>query len=472
MLNCQITSPADGSCTEAQFVPPGAYYVPVTGTASGTVFGHYTLTLTKAGSSVSLPVITYPSAGTSTPVNNGPLGVIDATELLDGGYTLTLTVYPAGAGPSVSCSNTFQILKLALFMQAVDGAVLNPPLDYYNPNAELVNGALQPVAVGGTFGIAGAAYLYGCDDRQIKLYEIRYARIANPASEPTLPPRNTPLIPAPWNGAGAGSIVKLDYSAPLPAGWPDRYSPDTRVGPAETELIRGFVQEEEIINLGWITLDIKFWLLSQFGWDSHSVGGTPATQSGRFALLLSAEDTNATTPGAYFNLRRVWIDNGDIVVKIVKLQGQNLHTGLWEDLEPCEDVHMKQYHNLRIVGLAWDPLCDPAYTPVTAPNDNFGFYYLNFEKDSSGVWDTIVPNTPTRVPAETSVVPADADAAPLGIWDLTQLEAGVSPANRLPKGESCTFLLHLYATDTTLVSGWTTHNAEWYYPLKIINDMP
>jgi hypothetical protein len=507
VLKCQITSPAKDECAEATMAPPGAYYLIVTGTASGTVFGHYELTLTRTGSAVALPVITYPLAGNSTPVNAGPLGLIDATTLGDGKYTITLKVYPAGAGSFVSCSHDFWILKVAVYMQQVDGAVLDPPNDFYNPNAELVDGVPRRVAVGAwSIEILGAAYIYGCDNREIKDYEIRYARVAKPADEPALPASNTPAIPAPWNGPTSGSIVKLDYSAPVPLGAPSRYDPDTRVGWAETNLIRSFYLETITLTpFPWLPpITFQWWTLPWGSWDSRSVGADYATQSGRFALLLYAEDTSTTTH-TYYNMRRVWLDNWPVVAHITGFQipDGTLPDGTtsWKDLPPCADI-LISYKTLRIKGIAWDALCDKAYaaalaggtlpsplpTPITdAPNDNFAGYSMTFRKEFIGTPVAIsVVNPLKRVPNALDFVPgplpAVTDADVLADWDLTALDAGPSPTpgtcplpsdpNRLYRGCACTYVVRVDASDTTLVPYGSGHHDAWEeQPIKIVNDM-
>ena len=81
-LNCQITSPT--GCTEEEPDPAeGILYVRVMGTASGLVFGHYTLEIQKDGDPPIAGVAIYPGGGASgtAPVINGELGRINTTSL-------------------------------------------------------------------------------------------------------------------------------------------------------------------------------------------------------------------------------------------------------------------------------------------------------------------------------------------------------------------------------------------------------
>ena len=453
-LKCQLTDPT--GCTEETPDPvEGILYVTVKGTAAGTAFGSYQMEVSKG--SITYPgIVEYPGGGSSgtAPVTSGDLGRINTTSLSDGAYTITLTVYPSGWGSSSPCTITFDLLKVIVYINRVGGApavVLpagnNNPFD---PTAELAI-SNTPRAIGGTVeSIKGAAYIYQCAMREIKKYEIRYARVTVPGGEPAQPPRGA-AIPGTW--PVANQVTMLEYTSP------DMYQPWTRVGPMATDLINT-----------WNTFTIgssTYYKLSPGTWNSYAAG------SGRFSLLLTAEDTTAIT---FHDIQHIWLDNQTILGQIVKLQRWDSNTSAWVDIPACTDL-LLSFGKIRVVGLAWDPLIDNAF-PVAAPNDNFDHYDLYFWKQFSPDVDYVVSGDGSRVPAMpplTTPTPASADE--LGQWDLTLLDAlnmasTVHADNRLARKEECTYTLELFVTDNTLVNdGGTTHYQYFPVPVKVINDL-
>src|SRR3990172_1418905 len=121
-LTCEITAPT--GCTEEEPDPAaGILFVRVLGTASGAVFGSYTLEIQKDGDPPIAGVVSYPGGGASgsAPVTGGELGRINTTSLFDGAYTITLRVYPAGPGSPKVCAITFNLLKVIVYMNRVAG---------------------------------------------------------------------------------------------------------------------------------------------------------------------------------------------------------------------------------------------------------------------------------------------------------------------------------------------------------------
>ena len=118
-LNCNITAPT--GCTEEEPDPvAGKLFVRVKGTASGTVFGHYTLEVRKGA--ITYPgIISYPGGGASgtAPVINGELGQINTTGLLDATYEIVLIVYPVGAGSPCIHTITFDLLKIVVYLSRI-----------------------------------------------------------------------------------------------------------------------------------------------------------------------------------------------------------------------------------------------------------------------------------------------------------------------------------------------------------------
>jgi hypothetical protein len=456
ILNCNIAYPTAGLCAVEDINPTTQRRsITVKGTASGTVFGHYTLAVSSADLGP-LPggVITYPHA-TTIPVSGAAgddvLGMFDSTIYDGGGYTITLTVYPAGAGSSISCSVTFSLLKVAVAISHVAGiaasvgGIANP----FDPNAQLVSGGAIK-SVGGAMHIKGAAEIFGCSTRKIKDYTIRPHQLTSLAAVPADPATNAP-IPPEWAAAIDLSPLPLQYTSP------DQYNFFTIVRPV-TDLLNSLYDWQPFGPPG-------MWKLQPTTWNSVGLNG-------RYRFLLMAEDTLGNR---YYDTQIAWLDNQDIspFVHIVKYEGHNVHNGLWEPIQPCEDVHMSDYDKLRIVGLAWDRLIDPTLAAVV-PNDNFGSYSLSFWKGILVTADSIPNAVAGRVPAFTDHDPTPADADVLGVWDLTLLDpATPSPynaANQLARGDSCTFTIELFATDTTLVNEGDTHHSYAWGSLKIIND--
>lgn len=465
-LTCQITAPT-GCTAEEPDVGAGSLFVRVEGSASGIVFGSYTLELRRAGETALIPgVVSYPGGGGSgsAPVTAGELGRLNTTALSDGSYEITLHVHPAGPGAPTTCTITFTLLKAIVYINRVAGvptiSIPSGSPNPFDPMAELrISGEAK--AVGGTgMVIEGAAYIYGCETRKIKTYEIRSVRVTAPGGEPSQPVIGA-AIPGTWPVANRVPPLPLDYTLA------DQYLPWTRVGPAPINLLNS-----------WTTMVIgttTYYKLAPTSWNSTVLG------SGRESLLLTAEDTTGVR---FHDIQHIWLDNQTIQGEIVKFQRKNPETAGWEDLPPCEDL-LLSFGTIRIMGLAWDAPIDEAWWPPVAPNDNYavpgGGYQLTFWKQFSAVSSTLLSLTPTRVPALPAlppvVTPTAADAGELAQWDLTLLDAdavpatSVDPANKISRGDSCTYTLRLYITDTTIVQPGGTHYIYHDVPIKIVNDL-
>ncbi|HEY0070982.1 MAG TPA: hypothetical protein VGE04_13530, partial [Chloroflexia bacterium] len=472
-LKCEITAPT--GCTEEEPDPVvGMLFVRVMGTASGAVFGSYVLEIQKDGDPPIAGIVSYPGGGSngSAPVIGGELARINTTSLSDGAYTLTLRVYTAGPGTSKACMNTFNLLKVIVYMSRVGGVqaiVLPNNANPFDPAAELrTDYAPTPPltdfrtrSFGGSMTIKGAAYIYECAARKIRRYEIRYAHVTGPGMEP-LQPNKGDTIPAFWP-VGQRAVL-FEYSIA------DQYQPWTRLGPAATDLINSW----NTFTLGATT----FYKLNPGSWNSGAANG-------RYSLLLTAEETTGTT---YHDLQHLWLDNRPIISKIVKFQRQVGPGPDWKDIPPCTDI-LLSYGTIRIMGLAWDPVIDEAWPLTLTPNDNFDYYELTFSKQFGTEQPLFIPPLPntihTRVPALPALapvpIPTDAQAGELAKWDLTTLDADAAPQlpdpyvpppdPKLYRGESCTYYVRLFVTDSTIV-GESTHNAASdVEPIKIVNDL-
>lgn len=464
-LNGAITAPAAGECaTEEIDTIAGIQFIRVKGTASGTVFGHYTLALSGP-----FPyTVIYPAGGGTVPVNNGELGKIDTTALDNGDYTITLTVFPIGAGAPINRTVTFTLLKIAVYITRAAGVPAVP--NWYDQAAELVSG-MHKVSIGGGIHLEGSAFVYTCLDRKIERYEIRYARVAGGAAVP-LQPAIDAVIPADWP---AGNLVH-----PPTVYDPSKYWPWTKVGPLPTNLLYDWItQHYGAPSPG----GVDYPCLDPRAWNSPAVSPDLEHQGGRYSLLLIVTDTQAHR---YYDVQHIWLDNWQVQCNIVKFQKPS--NGGWIDIPPCTDL-LLSWKKLRIVGIAWDALIDKDWgVPGPAPNDNFANYSLSYQKQFVGGGVTIISST-SRVPAAMTFpgptfmpVPADADV--LAEWDLLTLDAGPSPTgkcdaplpggseHKLYRGCACTYIMSLGVNDKTVEEGATSvHHPSLNRPIKLINDL-
>jgi hypothetical protein len=459
-LRCEITAPKN-CVKEASDIANGELYVKVVGTASGGAFGSYTIEVNQ-GSDPAIPdIVSYPGGGASggVPVVNGELGRINTMSLVDGPYTITLTVHPAGAGSSKPCAVTFNLLKVMVLMDkvgAIQAVSMAPVADNPNPldpDAELRKDfAVSPappdyrqVAVGGSMTIDGMAYIYGCFGRKITQYEIRFAKVAAPGGEPGQP---APLaaIPATW--PIGNRIVLVEYTLPA------HYMPWTRIGPAPTNLIRKWAT----FNWGGLLHYLK-----EEKWHSHAVG------TGRYSLLLTAEDSIAAR---FHDIQHIWLDNLGVFAKITGILNVN----------PCVELELSQFASasMEVQGVAWDRLIDAAF-PDTAPNDNFDRYTLTLYKQGGG--HHVIGTFTNRVIQpfrKTGAYPTDATAAAeastLASFDIATIldasNAGSVPAVSIPRGEGCAYYLRLDVWDNSRLNDDTTvHHAHDTWPFCIVNNL-
>jgi hypothetical protein len=464
-LNCQITAPAADECaTEEIDTVNGIQFIRVKGTASGTVFGHYTLAISGP-----YPFnVIYPAGGGTIPVTNGELGKIDTTALDNGDYTITLTVFPIGAGSPKPCAVKFTLLKISVYITHAAGVPAVP--NWYDQTAEFISG-LHKVSIGGGIHLEGAAFVYTCLDRKIERYEIRYARISAPGPDPVQPLIDA-AIPAIWP---AGNLVHppLVYDA-------SKYWPWTKVGPAPMNLINDWITQHFGAPSPGGT---DYPCLAHTSWNSPAVAPDLEHRGGRYSLLLIVTDTQGHR---FYDMQHIWLDNWPVQCKIVKFQIPK--NGGWADIAPCTDIHLS-WKKLRIIGLAWDALIDKDWgLPGPVPNDNFDNYALAYAKQFVGGSVGILTAS-TRVPSALTFpgptfLPLDADADVLAEWDLTTLDAGASPTGKcdapLPAGSehelyrgcSCTYTLGLGVNDKTVEEGSSfVHHPSVNMPIKIVNDL-
>lgn len=472
-LKCKILTPK--GCTEETTDPlKGILFVKVTGTASGGAFGYYTIAIQKDGDPPQpASLVTYPSGGSTgtSPVLNGDLASINTTALSDGAYTITLTVFPVGSGPAKACTTTFNLLKVAVWIRLVRG--VQPSPNIFDENARLLAGGKE-LSFGGPLALHGSAFIYECDDRKVKQVEMRYALLSAGSSEPLQPAPGT-LIPVAWPESNRLQPV-LEYDL-------SKYYPWTRIGMADTSLLNTW---------GTCTIGATSYpaLVAQV-WQSRNATGP----NGKYVkLLLAARDTSGAS---YYDSQNVWIDNHQVLAQIVRFQRYDPLTSKWINVPKCTDLLMS-WGIIRIIGIAWDALIDPAYPETWVPNDNFEQYSLSYYKQfnssspltiSIAAPNTRVPN-PLDFPLTSPTAPTELNAGVLAEWDLKSLDAGPDPSasapepkpqpcgdppaplsNGLYRGCACTYTLKLNVSDATRSDETGVHQPTTSQSLKIINDL-
>lgn len=445
-----------GCVKEKSDFTTGKIYVEITGTARGAVFSHYTLEINQGANPPIPNIISYPGGaitGTNQVVD-GKLGEIDTLLLEDGSYTVTLRVYPLGSGSPKVDTITFNLLKVLVCMKNV-GALetmdltVSPP----NPNflietAELCKdmggGNYEIQSIGGNMTIDGMAYIYGCNNRKIVKYEIRYAKVTAPGSEPSQPPTLSSIPETIW--PMANTLVKIDYTSP------DYYNFWTKLGPGPTNLMKYF-SSFELFGVTYYYLKDKKWISSTDG-------------SGRYSLLLIAEDSIGAR---FYDIQHIWLDNLPVFALI---------TGI-KTVAPCATLKLSDFvsSGMEILGIAWDSVIDSAFDIDKAPNDNFDSYTLTLEKQGGGTHTIGTYGDRVIVPFRKSgATPTSAEAGTLAIFDIALViddnSASKNPAVSIPRAKGCAYILHLHVRDNTrLHDDVHVHNAWAQWPFCIVNDL-
>jgi hypothetical protein len=458
-LVCDLTAPT-GCVKEESDVVTGRVFVRVKGSASGSDFGSYTIEVTQNGDPPVPGIVSYPGGGASgvLPVVNGELAQINTVSLVDGAYTVTLTVHPKGPGSPCIRTITFNLLKVFVVISKVGkipAITMAPVPDNPNPFDEAAAlrkdyAAAPPphdyelVAVGDSISIDGAAYIYGCTSRKITKYEIRYARVLNPPGVDYPQPATLAPIPATW--PVANRLELLEYTLP------DQYQPWTRTGLAPRNLINSW---------GTITFPgpTTYYYLEEQKWNSAAVA------SGRYSLLLTAEDSI----GARFHdIQHVWLDNEPVYALVTAITG----------VAPCADLRLSQFvrKGMTVEGIAWDRLIDDAF-PDSAPNDNFDHYRLTLYKQGGG--SHVIGDFTNRVISpfrKTGPPPTAAEAGDLATFDVVSvIDAGTSGSDsqvNIPRRTGCAYYFLLEVWDKTRLNDDTATHYSWsIWPFCITNDI-
>lgn len=490
-LECELTGPS--GCVSAQLQDQTGTLIPITGTAQGIGFSQYTLKLQHSGGTdLSAAIIYADSSGNPSPgattglhqVSNGVLGFIDVKKLVEltgndlstsASFTLDLEVL--GIDQSIkTCQIKFQILVANVYIKTIGGGVAIDVL----PPAELLRVNSTPGSneriVGGNISVRGAAEIYGCTQERTRIVELFHR------------PDTGFVAPQPVNGPAT------DYD-PAADGWTLEstvtYDDDTgwAISPSDTLYSAEQKWDENPIDgptdylsyqNGWFTrtksVFIPF-LGTYFTFQVPDIRERrwATSDSGQYSVLLKVTDTSGQ---AFYDIQRVWLDNKAIRGKIDALQYQG-----GAIVPPCQDLSLGAGQGiaqiLDILGFATDPLADTSDTSY--PSDNFGNYRLTMSKQGTPGEVEIIQST-APVPSRAIWVdgPGDPPNGLLASLPLSHLDAGSSTAptpawaaHQLGRGESCTYIFRLRATDLTLVSEVSTHHlgGGYIFPVKIINDL-
>jgi hypothetical protein len=479
-LTCAITAPT-GCVAEEVSVELGATVVPVIGTAAGSGFSHYILEwsindIVYHATDFRYPPI--PPGGTvqgNSPVFGGLLAYLDTSFLDPGLHYLRLTVFSV-TGATCVFKKTFELQKKDVRIMGVD-SYFTMDTSWVDPAAKFVEtvpalctrpaGTFE-VSFGDCLTIQGGAFVGGCEDKKIKRYTIDYkagfeTNCATPGwTNIWLVEYNTPVQYRFINWRTDNSVLTSNWGADcMPA-----FS-GTACGLPPYRLVPEA-------------------LLYPSCWQTHS----PATcqLSGLYTLRLTVEATDGST---YCDTQRIWIDNKPICAMI-----------RIDAVPKCADLFVSKFAvppdcsipwSLPVSGIAYDEYIDDTL-PLTRPNDNFDYYYIQVTKQggvsiqipivgpggscfygTSRVGDPGTRCTPHCDPAHPD---PSAVFGTLALFDLravdqickSSLPYFVPDEFTLPRGECCVYTFKLWVYDRTIRN--TGNN--WAYdewPVKICNDL-
>ena len=436
-----------------------------------------------------MPMI-YPGGGSSgsAPVVNSELGKLDITSVDPSpGFTVILTVYPAGPGSTATCSSNFNIFRKMVYIDKI-GAVAarvigshpDDPTEVLklvkvNPDPPLPAPPGPEVSVADAISVVGGADVYGCG-RQMSEYVLQYREVE--------PSQNTWQQDAPNTATSAWNNI----NAPLPFGDATHPRTYTFLGTSlpnyvlNGKLTRQWALVSILQSLFPITYANR-WVTVEAPWYTDALNG-------RYTVRLRVKHQPLfgppdPTPPELYDAATVWLDNRPIDGKIT---GMSIAGGT--TLGGCDALLLSYFVtpggtkvNANINGRAWDPIILDIYPHTLKPNDNFGAYQLAFEKDGVSSWIPIATST-TRVPniLQTSPLPPlPAGTDVLTAWDIiAALDAGPLPPGSPPpppypkiyRGQRCAYLIQLYVYDTTYRGDSSTpHYVYDYWPFCIMNDL-
>jgi hypothetical protein len=496
-----ITSPAAASPPTCVGVSPtiacSLAGVTVIGSAGGAGFASYRIEYRPLSSAVwSQAGVVYPDCSPAsvtpdhtTPRFNEPLAFLTGLEPDE--YEVRLTVN--GLGGPIFALTTYSLHRSPVVIDKigqVDARVVG--LHPVDPTEllKLVKAGAAPAdpatSVGGSISVVGSADFWGCGREMIEwVLQYRGAPLglgASPQGPP--PPLPSPVPPgaAPpqQDDPGAWTDVKpplpISISDPSHPRWHWCWPVDRPNFVLNGKLTRVWINDTCLLNIFPVLTYHNVRRTAESNWSTSPLNG-------RFTVRLRVRHQDLPHIGAItelYDAATVWLDNQAIQVKIT---GMAITGGV--ALDSCEELSLSQFFGTTcdIKGRAWDPLILDTEPSWLKPNNNFDSYLVDFAKDG-GVYVTnniTILNNTLRVPNEVPVLPAAPnDVGVLATWDIVSaLDAGAPPTPYVPppypkiyRGERCAYIIHLFATDNTVVSEGTTHHGNDYWPFCIVNDLP
>lgn len=487
-LKCEITEPM-GCATIEYDAAEDKWIIRVKGTASGAIFGGYTLSVEQGGSPFPMNVI-YPGGAPSgvASVVAGELGQLDLTGVDPGaGFTVILTVSPAGAGSPKICTSNFEIQRKMVYTEKIGnvrarvvGAHPDDPsealkLVKVNPDPPLPDPPGPEASVAESISVAGGADFYGCG-RQMSEYVLQHREVAHPDN--------------PWQQDAAGAWVDINAALPFgDANHPRTYSWIFGLLPnyvTNGTLTRHWVVRQILQALIPTAIYAPRDVTRELAWNTGSLNGRFTVRVRvRHQPLVGPPDP---TPPEVYDSATVWLDNRQIDGKIT---GMSIAGGA--ALAACDELLLSQFVtsggtkiDAEITGRAWDPLILDSYPDTLKPNDNFDYYRLSFKKDGGSFNDITAfpPGIITRVPnvlQASPLPPLPAGTGTLHSWDIVgALDAGPHPGGSPPdpdpkiyRGQRCAYLIELYVQDTTRRGDSATPHYKYdFWPFCIMNDLP
>ncbi|MBA3240787.1 MAG: hypothetical protein H0T60_06125 [Acidobacteria bacterium] len=490
-LNCELTAP-DGCVIGHKDILSGRALEPVVGTATGVGFVRYTLELIYMGPGGDVSVadgIVYADSGvpdTTPPFGNhqvsaGTLGYVDlekagqaaGVNLQDAEFRVRMVVFGLG-GVTRTCEKTFKVVSVSAYIKTVGGAVAH----HVSPPAEplrIADSAGAPLAtVGGSLTVRGAADVFGCDKRidEYHVWVIPGFGFAQPSD-------GGPVAPGPdWV-----EVASVVYTDPNPSVYNSRVNWNRLIPPTSFLTNVAWSTREEIVWFDGVPITLVVPDLIETSWNS-------LPRNGKFTVLLQLIDEDSRT---FYDIQQVWIDNKDFLGKITSLGYQ----GEPGEIPPCADIEIHDNSGnpriLEIRGYATDPLIiagdessSPAVPGDVSPrtSDNFEQYGVTFRKQGAAAENALLDSTtpmPSRATWRGAVgQPAVPPVGVLAALDLSALDLSTGPNpnvaddQRLAPGESCTYLILLRGSDSTIVSESSDHQIPggfYPFPVKIINNI-
>ena len=531
-LTCEITQPIAGACAiEQYYIGPKVYGIEIVGTATGAFCDHYILEWKDPlapPAAYSQAFITYaapapPGGPGACGIVGGPLGYLQTFGTpVPTDVEIRLTVFSSQPGQAPCIFEvSFQIFETRVSIENVQGIQVQSPPGWPDPNAALINTAINQVATFGTdIEIFGHAWVGTCSGRTTKRYTLSYQ--PGFVNDPTV---------GPWT-----QFWQVDYNSPfqqaaIANGYIDltsfwilnEFCPLPGMCPVPVP----FVKWDELIPTAWWAGPAPYTPPGLLGspvppgqvfpidpelppiWATQSLPPVNCF-SGQYTLRLTVEDTMGNL---YYDTQHIWFDNKPIYGEITGILG----------VLPCAVINLSQIPNagncnaiwpLAIQGIAFDEYILENVT--TPPSDNFGGYCLTLTRQG-GVESQCTPialsvGLPVPIPTSPTTIGTNrigdpgvrcASAAPPPMVPpvkfsntLTTMDARmfdvVCAADALPApppgfalkradpatgqpGECCSFFFALEVWDTTVcLSGPNGRHQPptFIWPVYICNDLP